>query len=298
MRFLVTGANGLVGSRLCSLLAASGHGAAGLGLGPKRVAYDLEYYPCDITEPTRLEEVYRSIEPEVVIHSAAMTELDACERDPQAAHAVNVQATEAIANLAQQTGAHLVYVSTDYVFDGEAGPYSEEDAPNPRGVYAESKYKAEQAVQTLCSSWTIARPAIVYGWPPAGHANFGSWVLSKLLKGETVPLFEDQFVSPSFVGNVAAMLVELGERCLPGIWHTSGSQVVDRVSFGQALCETMGFDAGLLRPVKLAEMNLASPRPRHSGLETSKAAQILATKPLDLKESLAHFHLAFEKSKA
>lgn len=298
MRFLVTGANGLVGSRVCSLLVAAGHEVAGLGLGPKRLPTDVDYSLCDVTDESALEQVLHSANPETVIHCAAMTELDACQRDPKAAYAVNVEATASIANWVQQTGAHLVHVSTDYVFDGDDGPYTEDDVPNPRGVYATTKFMGEQAVQTLCTSSSIARTAIVYGWPPAGRPNFGSWVVSKLLKGETVPLFDDQFVSPSFADNVAAMLVELGERRLTGTWHTAGSQIVNRVTFGEALCQTMGFDPGFLKPVKLAGMNLASPRPRHSGLETRKAGLALATKPLDLHQSLAQFLLAFEKSKA
>jgi len=341
MRLLVTGANGLVGSRACALLIKAGHEVTGASRGPLRASAHLgdalaarsagtaedgssrasarsgaspeqsvrgaesdssrpgapfTYVPADLTRP---EDVARAVEvarPEAILHTASMTEVDACERAPLDAWAANVTAPELLAREARRTGAHLVAVSTDYVFDGEAGPYSEEAVPNPRGAYAVSKHAGELAVRTLAPSWAIARTAVVYGWPPAGRPNFGAWLLGKLEKGEPVKLFSDQHVSPSLADNVAAMVAELAVRGLKGIWNTCGAEVVSRVEYGRALCEVFGLDASLLQPSLLAEAGLASPRPRRSGLKTDKAAAALEARPLPLLESLRRFHAAWKSA--
>lgn len=294
MRFLVTGSNGLVGSRVCVLLERAGHEVVGLGKGPRRTPLHHAYVECDLTDERRLSGALEAAAPEVIIHPASMTEVDACERDPEQAFAVNVGATGTVARSARKLGAHLVHVSTDYVFDGEAGPYDEQAIPNPRGVYALTKHMAEQAARTFVPGCAIARTAVVYGWPAAGRANFGAWLVGAFSQGQPVRLFEDQYVSASFADSVAGMLVELGERKLGGVWNTCGADVVDRVSFGRALCEVFGFDAGLITPTRLADMKLASPRPLRSGLRVDKVRAQLRAQPLGLGESLRRFHAAWQ----
>lgn len=292
MRVLVTGANGLVGSRLCLLLARRGHEVLGVSRGARRCPGAFDYRPCELSDEALVRAAFEGFRPEVVVHPASMTQVDLCEKEPREAFVANVLATGHVALLAREAGAHLVHVSTDYVFDGEAGPYGEEDLPNPRGVYALTKHMAEQAVRALAPSWAIARTAVVYGWPAAARPNFGAWLLEALEKGEPVRLFEDQHVSPSLADSVAAMLAELAERRLPGVWNLCGGEVVSRLAFGQALCEVFGFDQGLLVPVKLEDMKLASPRPLRSGLEVDKARAYLVEKPLGLREALERFRAA------
>jgi dTDP-4-dehydrorhamnose reductase len=240
-------------------------------------------------------EVFDFARPEVVIHTASMTDVDGCEQEPVLAYACNVTASANVAAAARRGGSHLIHVSTDYVFDGLRGPYREEDIPNPRGTYATTKYLGEQAVRILAPSLAIARTAVVYGWPPAGRPNFGSWLVSALAKGQTVRLFEDQWVSPSLADSVAAMLAELAERKHDGIWNICGDSVVNRVTFGRAVCELFGFDPALLIPIKLKDANLASPRPQHTGLLADKARRELKEKPLRLPEALSRFHAAWAK---
>lgn len=294
MRFLVTGSNGLVGSRVCALLERAGHTVVGLGLGARRTKGAYAYVSCDLTREPEVAAAVEAAAPEVVIHTASMTEVDACEKAPEAAFAANVLAAAAVARSARQAGAHLVHVSTDYVFDGDHGPYDEAALPNPRGVYATTKHMGEQAVRIFVPGAALCRTAVVYGWPPAARNNFGAWLVGALSQGQTVRLFEDQFVSPSFADNVAAMLVELGERKLGGVWNTCGAEVVSRVAFGRALCEVFGFDPGLILPSRMADLKLAGPRPLRSGLKVDKARAQLTEKPLGLAESLSRFHLAWK----
>ncbi|HZI11043.1 MAG TPA: SDR family oxidoreductase [Myxococcus sp.] len=291
MRFVVTGSNGLIGSRACGLLQQRGHHVVGLGRGARRTGGDYGYVGVDLTREADVAAALEAAAPEVVIHCASMTEVDACEKDPEAAYAGNVNAAAAVARGARKAGAHLVHVSTDYVFDGEAGPYDEAAVPNPRGVYSVTKHMGEGAARVLAPGCAIARTAVVYGWPPVeGRLNFGAWLVTSLEKGQPVRLFEDQVVSPSFADNVAAMLVELGERRLGGVWNTCGGTVLDRVAFGQALCEVFGFDPKLIVPTRMAELKLPSPRPLKSGLKTDKARTQLSEKPLELAASLSLFH--------
>lgn len=299
MRIVVTGANGLVGSRLSGLLAQRGHHVTGCSRGPWRGAPEaiqrFEYRSCELSREREVRELFAIAQPEVVVHCASMTDVDACERDPLAAYASNVESAALISSNARQLRTHVICVSTDYVFDGAAGPYSEDAIPSPRGVYATTKHIAEQIVQTLAPSWTIARTAVVYGWPPASRPNFGSWLVTALGQKQPVRLFEDQFVSPSLAANVAEMLVELAERRLTGIWNISGATVANRVEFGTLLCEIFGFDKGLLTPTRLRDAKLIAPRPPHSGLKTNKAQQELAHQPLQLPAALQKFHAEWRK---
>ncbi|SRR5712692_7003018 len=293
MRVVVTGANGLVGSRLSALLAQRGHHVTGCSRGPWRgplqAIQRFEYRSCQLSNEREVRELFAIAQPEVVIHCASMTDVDACERDPLAAYASNVESAAQISSNARLLRAHVICVSTDYVFDGAAGPYSEDAVPTPRGVYSTTKHIAEQIVQTLAFSWAIARTAVVYGWPPASRPNFGSWLVTALGQKQQVRLFEDQFVSPSWAVNVAEMLVELAERKLTGIWNISGATVANRVEFGTLVCEIFGFDKGLLIPSRLRDAKLIAPRPPHSGLKTNKAQQELAHQPLELPAALHKF---------
>ncbi len=291
MRVLVTGSNGLVGSRLGSRLASRGHEVLGVGRGPQRAGH-FAYRPAELAAPREVDAAFE-LRPDVVVHTASMTEVDRCEKAPGDAYRCNVEATANVARASRRVGALLIHVSTDYVFDGEAGPYAEDALPNPRGVYAITKHIAEQAVRVLAGRHAIARTAVVYGWPPAARPNFGSWLVSSLSAGQTVRLFEDQWVSPSLADNVAEMLCELAERRAEGTWNICGAEVVDRVAFGRALCTQFGFDEALIVPSKMREANLPSPRPARSGLLVDKARGELTHKPLGLAESLARFHAAW-----
>jgi dTDP-4-dehydrorhamnose reductase len=296
MRLLVTGANGLVGSRVCHLLTEQGHAVVGTGRGPRRAQGSWRYQAADLAREPEVAAAFEAATPEAVIHCASMTEVDACEKAPEQAQAANVDAVAFVARAARRVGAHLVHVSTDYVFDGEAGPYAEDALPNPRGVYALTKHMGEQAARVFVPGCAIARTAVVYGWPPVeGRLNFGAWLLGTLEKGQPVRLFEDQRVSPSHAGNVAEMLAELAVRGLGGIWHTCGAEVLSRVDFGRAFCAHLGFDAGLIVPTKLADLKLAAPRPLRSGLRVDKALRELKARPLGLAESLERFRQEWKR---
>jgi len=287
MRISVTGANGLVGSRLCRLLVVQGHAVTAVARGERRTVGDYAYVSCDLADSEGVARALAEARPEVVVHTASMTEVDACERNPDAAWAANTLAAAHVARHARAAGAHLIHVSTDYVFDGQDGPYDEDARPNPSGVYARTKWLGEEAVQLLAGSWAIARTAVVYGYPPSQRPNFGSWLLGTLREGKTARLFVDQYVSPSLALNVA-------ERRLSGVWNVAGAEVVNRIQFGEALTDVFGLDRRLLVPTTLAEAGMASPRPPRSGLRVDKALAALKARPLGLRASLEQFRAEVE----
>lgn len=299
MRALVVGGNGLVGSRLLAELTRRGHEVRAAGRGPSRLDAGFAWASVDLGDADGLERVVRESSCEVVVNCAAMTNVDACERAPAEAWAINAQGVAALARACRDAESHLVQVSTDYVFDGDAGPYDVDAVPNPRGVYALTKHAGEQAVRALCrpGQWAVARTAVVYGWPPAGQRNFGSWLLETLSSGQPVRLFEDQWVSPSLALNVAELLADLCEARLSGLWHTAGADTVDRVTFGRRLCARFGFDEGLITPGRMADAGLAATRPAKSGLRVEKTAAALPHPPLGLEASLARFHREYEEAK-
>jgi dTDP-4-dehydrorhamnose reductase len=294
MRITVTGANGLVGSRLCRLLVVEGHTVTAIARGERRTVGDFEYLSCDLSDHGGTARALAAARPEVIVHTASMTDVDGCERDPGAARAANVLAAEHVAREAHVAGAHLVHVSTDYVFDGQDGPYDEHARPNPVGVYARTKWEGEEAVRQHAGRWAIARTAVVYGYPPSQRPNFGSWLVGTLREGRPVRLFVDQYVSPSLALNVAEQLGEIAERRLEGVWNVAGAEVVNRMQFGEALTDVFELDRHLLVPTTLAEAGLASPRPPRCGLRVDKALAELRARPLGLRASLEQFRAEVE----
>lgn len=287
--FLITGVNGLLGNRLCAQLVADGHPVLGVSRGPARLSQSAPYASLELTDASAVEALVSQHRPTVIIHPAAMTDLDRCEKDPAAAWASNVTATANLARAATAVGAHLVHVSTDYIFDGAAGPYPEDASPHPIGVYAVTKHASEYAASVLAPGCTIARTAVVYGHIRGAKTNFGLWLYDTLSRGEQVRLFLDQFVTPSLADNVAQQLIELGTRRLSGVFNVCGADFVSRVEFGQVFCQVFGFDPGLLQPIRLADSGLVAHRPPRAGLTSDKARSVLHTPPLRLTESLQRF---------
>ena len=222
MRVAITGANGLLGGAAVAQAAAShevlaiGRGACRLPPGPYAWA------AADLPDGQAIRAALRDFRPEAVLHAGALTDVDACERDPEAAWRVNVGGTEAVALACRALGARLVAVSTDYVFDGEAGPYGEDAIPNPRGAYARSKRCGEEAALLLAPDCAVARVAVVYSGRPGAKSTFATQVVEKLSRGEPVKAFSDQVVSPTLAESAAAMTLELLlESDYRGVLHLS-----------------------------------------------------------------------------
>jgi dTDP-4-dehydrorhamnose reductase len=291
MTVMITGANGLVGSRVVARLVQAGEKVLAAGRGPRRnLPAQAEYVEVDLLRPDSLRELIESVRPRAAIHCAAMTDVDACEKDPVQAWTVNARGAEAAALGCRATGTRLLALSTDYVFDGERGPYGEEDAPNPRSAYARSKLAGEEAALLLAPDCAVARVAVVYSGRRGAKRTFATAAADQLAAGKEVRAFQDQVVSPTLADNAAEMVIGLWRSGERGVWHCAGASIVTRVEFGRALARKLGAEERLVVPVTIASASLAAPRPARSGLKVDRIRRLLGhAVPLELDAALDRF---------
>ncbi|HET9555099.1 MAG TPA: SDR family oxidoreductase [Anaeromyxobacteraceae bacterium] len=289
MRVAVTGANGLLGGEAVRQLAGR-HEVLAIGRGPCRLPPGrFTWAEADLGDGRSVEGALLDFHAEAVLHAGAATDVDGCERDPELAWRVNVGGTEQAARACRALGARLVAVSTDYVFDGKAGPYAEDDLPNPQGAYARTKRCGEEAALVLAPDCAVARVAVVYSGKPGAKPTFATQVVEKLSRGEVVKAFSDQYVSTTLAENGAAMCLELLlETSYRGVLHASDATVLDRVDFAERIAARFGL-RGEIVPVKTADVKLPAPRPLKGGLRVDRAAGMLRTKPLAIEEALERF---------
>jgi dTDP-4-dehydrorhamnose reductase len=287
MRILITGANGLLGTRLAETFLSSGFEVfSGYILNPPTVGKPI---PMDITDDASVRGAFKKSCPDAVFHCAAMTDVDKCEEDPEAAIKVNAEGTRTVSRQAALYNSYIAYISTDYVFDGAKGNYRESDQTNPVNVYGRSKLLGEEAVRSSGADFLIARSSVIYGAQPAmGKVNFALWLVESLRSRKAVTLLTDQYVSPTFNTSLAAMLLESLERGLTGTYHMAGATRVSRYEFGITLARIFALDRSLIEAGTAPDFQQRwkATRPPDSSLDVSKAASILQTKPLALNEAL------------
>jgi dTDP-4-dehydrorhamnose reductase len=290
VKVAITGANGLLGGAAVAL-ASERHDVLAVGRGACRLPPGrYRWADADLGDGRSVEAALREFAPDAVLHAGAMTDVDGCERDAEGAWRVNVGGSEQVARACRVLGARLVAVSTDYVFDGEAGPYGEESLPNPRGAYARSKRCGEEAALLLTPDCVVARVAVVYSGRAGAKSTFATQVVEKLSRGEPVKAFHDQVVSPTLAENGAAMTLELLlETDYRGVLHTAGATALDRVDFARRVATRFCL-AGEIVPVRTSDVKLLAPRPLRAGLSVSRAAALLRAKPLAIDAALDIFH--------
>jgi dTDP-4-dehydrorhamnose reductase len=266
MKILITGASSLPGYRAALAALQRGYEVVALHLShdvpiehPK-----LKKVKLDITDTVRLQDLVLKERPDVVIHAAALGDVDECERNKELAWRVNVVSTAALAQAAEVVNAYVLYLSTDYVFDGERGMYSEREPPNPVNYYGLTKLMGEVAVQARCSRWSIVRASSIYGLGP-GRTNFARFLVEKLSKGERVRALVDQYTSPSQAALLAEAMMEILERRMVGIFHVVGERM-SRYEFALKVAEALGFDKSLISPARMDEFKWLARRPRDSSL--------------------------------
>jgi dTDP-4-dehydrorhamnose reductase len=294
MKLLITGASGLYGSKLAEHAVSKQHQVYSVhSQHPTTFGIPIQL---DVTDKQKVHEEFQKVQPEVVVHAASMTDVDKCELNKELAWKINVDGACNVVQAAKASNAFLLYISTDYVFDGETGCYRETDQPSPISYYAYTKLKAEEYVKDTMSEYCIARPSVIYGAnPAAGKINFALWLLNKLKNKEQAKVFVDQWNSPTLNTSLADMTLEVAERRLTGIYHLSGASRISRYDFAVSLARTFGLDESLLVPTALKDFSFPAKRPKDSSLNTAKAEQTLRSKPLKVGQALER--LKFELSK-
>lgn len=292
MRILVTGASGLVGSRLVVRLREK-HEVH--GTFHRRRPDFLEHPPermhgVDVRDLRSLVAVLDRVSPEAVIHCAAMTNVDACESVPKEARAANVAPVEELARFARGQGARVLQMSTDYVFDGEHPPYEVDAAPNPLCVYSRTKAEAEAVARSIPGS-LIVRSTVIYG-ADFGHLkqNFATWLIGELRAGRPVRVVDDQWGTPTISENIAHFVEAALARRLEGVVHAAVSECVPRDEFARRIAARFGLDASLIRPVKTAELKQPARRPARPCLSMARSEGALGLKAWTIAQSLDLLH--------
>lgn len=276
VKVLLTGASGLLGGYLEPALRATGADVTPVShTTPPRPGG----VACDLTDARATVQLLERFAPDVIVHAAALTNVDQCEAQPAVADSVNRRSTELLA----AAGTRVVLVSTDSVFDGTRGRYSEDDTPAPLNEYARSKLRAERHV--LDTEHGICVRTNFFGRSSRGH-GLAEWLLRELGAGREVVGFEDVVISPLYCRDAAKALAEIALGDSAGLLHLGGG-AVNKYAFGVLLAERFGFDRSLVRRGSIHDVNLRAPRPLDTSLDSSRAESLLGRALPSIEESVA-----------
>lgn len=282
MKALVIGASGQIGGILSAQCASRNIEAFGAGVGAEELHLDLR-------APESLPEVFARARPDIVFLCSAMTHVDGCENAPEQARSVNALGPARVAEACRAAGARLVYLSTEYVFDGKAGPYGEEDPVSPVSVYGRTKYEGEQAVLAIADALVI-RTTVVYSHGAASK-NFIMQLISNYRAGAEMRVPKDQFSNPTYAPELAAAILDLALKDARGIYNVVGPELMDRYTFALKACAAFGFNPSFIRPLLTAELGQSAARPLMAGLKTLKLVTALGRGLAPTEKSLAEIAL-------
>lgn len=278
MRILVTGASGLLGVNL-ALQAAKQHFVVGTVNQQAINSSIFEVRQVNLLAPGALEVLLDDVQPDWVIHCAALANLDACEKDPDLANKMNAELPARLARYVGRSGARMVHVSTDAVFDGLRAndphcTYREEDAPNPLSIYARSKLAGEEAVCEANPHAIIARVNL-FGWSITGKRSLAEFFYYNLQAGKRVNGFTDVFFCPLLVNDLAELFIEMLQRGFSGLYHVFSSECTSKYAFGAAIARRFGLDESMIDPISLSQAGLAAARSPNLSMCTEKLSSAL-----------------------
>jgi dTDP-4-dehydrorhamnose reductase len=291
---LVTGATGLLGAAI--LLRAHELGKPVVALSNRHLLHlpGVDAYRLDLTDFSATRKIITTLRPAVVIHCAAATNVDWCEDHAEQAHQLNVRVSSFLAELAREINAGFVYVSTDSVFDGEKGNYSEVDRPGPLNVYARTKFAAEQDVVRIHQNSLVVRVNI-YGWNAQDKRSLAEWIVTQLSAGKELPGFTDIYFAPILVNHLAEILLTMLDRRMSGLYHVTGSEAISKYEFARRVAVAFGFKPERVVAVRAQEAKLRAPRPRNTSLNTEKVCNELGSAMPDIESGLRLFKALSEE---
>lgn len=292
MRILVTGASGLLGLNFCLKMAES-HEVIGLTHTHPLKGAPFRTVQADLTDVKTMAAILAEVRPGLALHCAAMADVDACEQQPERAMQLNAEAPGRLADWCQRNKIKLVHISTDAVFDGKKGDYSEEDEPNPLSVYAASKLEGEKRVMESNPDALVARVNF-YGFSLGGARSLAEFFLNHLRNGIPVNGFVDVMACPLYAVNLAENLMAMVEKDLRGLYHVVSPECSSKYSFGVAIARKFGFDARLIRPVSVLAGNLKARRSPRLDLSIKKL-QGEKIEPPGQAEGLEQFFRDFQE---
>lgn len=289
-KVLITGSNGLLGQKLLDLyltiedieLIAT---ARGENRYPRKEGYT--YTSLDITNEKEVQQVIAQHAPDCIINTAAMTNVDSCETDKEGCDKLNVDAVAYLIAAANTASAHLLHLSTDFIFDGKKGPYKEDDEANPLSYYGHSKLLAENMVREYCTKWSIARTVLVYGVVnDMSRSNIVLWAKGALEKGQPINVVDDQFRTPTLAEDLAKGCQLIEHKQAEGIYNISGKDQMSILELVQRVANYFDLDASVLRVVSSESLNQPAKRPPLTGFDLTKSRKVLGYEPHSFEQGI------------
>lgn len=293
MKILLTGCNGMLGSSLSEKLSTFKHTTWATGKSvcrlPSHFFHDnFIYHSLDITNSEETSRLITSFKPDLIVHAAAMTQVDDCEQNKNLCYSINVDGTKNLITAAQEVNARFCMLSTDFVFSGENGPYKETDPVGPVNYYGETKVIAEQLVMSSGLNWSIVRTILLYGKAdPSKRSNFIYWVKNNLEAGVKIKVVNDQIRTPTFIPDLVEGIYLIAEKESEGIFHISGKDVMTPYQMAIEIADVLNLDKTLLEPVDASTFAQIGKRPQKTGFKIEKAIEELGFQPTSFKNALA-----------
>jgi len=281
MKLLIIGASGVLGARLYNDAIKKRWNVLGT-----YCSHEYEgLFHLDITNKKEIDKIFKFFEPEAVILAGGITDVDLCEIKPRLAEEVNIKGTLNVIKRVKTSGARFVFISTDYVFDGRSGPYSESDNPSPINVYGRTKLEAELAIKDILKDGLIVRTSQIYGFDPTGK-NFTVKIIHNMKRHKNVLAAEDFYATPTYTGLLSEAIMALLERNIYGIYNVAGTDFVDRYSYVKIITEVFNLDISLIKKVTLDDLHLKANRPYKAGLKVERIKKTIDVRLLNCMEGL------------
>tara|TARA_Y100000817_G_scaffold295825_1_gene270890 strand:- start:2224 stop:3087 length:864 start_codon:yes stop_codon:yes gene_type:complete len=283
---LITGAYGQLGDA-CVKFLKNNYNITLSGVSPSDGGVHL-----DIRSKSSIKKVLSDIDPDVILNLAALTDVDGCELDPQQAKDINFSGVK---NLCRDFSGHFIQISTDYVFDGKSGPYSEEDEPKPKSVYGKTKLFADNWLLDNYSKSTIIRTNILYSYTKRTKASFLKWVVDSLNDNQNIKVVNDQWNNPTWTESLSSVISKIIDNQAFDLYHYGDRDILNRFDFSILISKVFNLDSSLIMPISSDELNQIAPRPRKSGLITKKIESELGIIPKSVETCLNEIRKQFIK---
>ena len=299
-KVLITGSNGLLGQKLVNLFVANNFDVIATSKGKNRnpLTDNYEYFNANITNFDKIYKFIKKAQPNFIINTAAMTNVDSCELRKRECKEINAKVVKLLAKTSEEFNIHLIQISTDFVFKGKKGYYSETDKPNPINYYGETKLKSEKYLKKYAIDYTILRTIILYGLiENSTKNNFVLWVKNSLEQGKSINIVTDQYRMPTYVNDLAFACLQVVNKKAKGIYHISSSKLMSIYEMALEVANTFDLDKSLIKPILTEKLNQKALRPVKTGFKIEKAIKELNFVPITFKDQLQIFKEEFENKK-
>ena len=292
-KVVITGSNGLLGQSLVNLLLKQNdnYQVIGFSRGNNRSGReDFKYISIDITDENLLKLELEKCNPDVIVNTAAMTNVDACENDKLGCDTLNVEVVQYLKEYSEKNNTHLIHISTDFIFDGKQGYYKETDAPNPLSYYGLSKLKSEEVLTNSKIDYTILRTILVYGKVyDMTRNNIVLWVRQMLSEGKGITIVDDQYRTPTYVEDLAMACKLSIDKKAQGIFNISSTELLSVYEIAKQIAEVFQLDKNLIKPISTSTLNQTAPRPPKTGFDLTKTNKELGFYPKSFINDLQKF---------